>query len=95
MASRGYEGQPVTTDANQFGLPARRRRVYVMLVKVTGNPLLNLAANSLSSQLETFRRLLSLCVRSAPSCAKEVLLDDEDPAIKAELEARLRAKATG
>jgi site-specific DNA-cytosine methylase len=41
MAAHGYEGQPVLTDSSEFGLPARRRRLYVFLVWVEANPLLS------------------------------------------------------
>ena len=93
MASRGYEGQPVMTDACQFGLPARRRRIYVLLVRVTGNPLLDFAQRSLTEQLHMFRNLLGKCLRTAP-CASSILLDAKDPAVTAELSQR-QAKAAG
>ncbi|CAJ1455628.1 unnamed protein product [Effrenium voratum] len=94
LASRGYEGQTCMTDASQFGLPARRRRVYVLLVRATCNPLLDFSKRSLTRQLETFRRLVPSCLRTAP-CATKVLLGHDDEAIQAELQAREAARATG
>lgn len=84
MASHGYEGQSVLTDSSEFGLPARRRRLYVFLVRVQGNPLLSFQDRSVDSIFTTFGGLLSGCVRSGP-CASVVLLPDHHEAVKAEL----------
>lgn len=84
MAAHGYEGQPVLTDSSEFGLPARRRRLYVFLVRVEANPLLSFQDRSVDSIFSTFGGLLSGCVRPGP-CASEVLLADDDPAVLADL----------
>ena len=33
MAEFGYEAQTFMTDAHEFGLPARRRRLYIAFIK--------------------------------------------------------------
>lgn len=87
MASHGYEGQPVVADSSEWGLPARRRRLYVFLVRATANPLLSFADRSLACTFATFGGLLSGCMRRGP-CASAVLLASSDPAVRAELRAR-------
>jgi site-specific DNA-cytosine methylase len=32
MKDLGYEGQKIMTDGQEFGLPCRRRRLYVMFI---------------------------------------------------------------
>ena len=84
MAAHGYEGQPVLTDSAEFGLSARRRRLYVFLVRVEANPLLSFQYRSVDCIFSTFSALLSGCLRSGP-CASEILLGDNDPAVASEL----------
>ncbi|CAJ1351093.1 unnamed protein product, partial [Effrenium voratum] len=67
MANTGYSGQKLLVDSNQFGLPARRRRLYVVFVKVTN------CVFSFSS------RPLEACFDSLRSCPRvQVPWDDED-----------------
>ena len=91
MAAHGYEGQPVLTDSSEFGLPARRRRLYVFLVRVEADPLLSFQDRSVDSIFSAFGGLLSGCVRQGP-CASEVLLADDDPAVLADLTHRMQRR---
>lgn len=84
LAAHGYEGQSVLTDSSEFGLPARRRRLYIFLVRVDGNPLLCFQDRSVDSIFTTFGGLLGGCTRTGP-CASSILLTDEDAAVLAEL----------
>lgn len=70
MAAHGYEGQSVLTDSSEFGLPARRRRLYIFLVRVQGNPLLSFQDRSVDSIFTTFGGLLAGCVRHDPVRAR-------------------------
>ena len=92
MAAHGYEGQSVLTDSSEFGLPARRRRLYIFLVRVDGDPLLSFQDRSVDAIFTTFGGLLGGCTRSGP-CATSVLLADEDPAVLAELRFRQKRRA--
>ena len=38
MGARGYEAQAFLTDASSFGLPARRRRFYIVFIRASANP---------------------------------------------------------
>ena len=87
MAAHGYEGQSVLTDSSEFGLPARRRRLYVFLVRVQGNPLLSFQDRNVDSIFTTFGGLLSGCLRHGP-CASDILLEDHHPAVLEELQLR-------
>ena len=59
MAAHGYEGQSVLTGSSEFGLPARRRRLYVFLVRVQGNPLLSFQDRNVDS---IFTTLVGCCL---------------------------------
>ena len=74
MQELGYQGQKVMTDAQEFGLPCRRRRLYVFFVLVS-DPRLNQRSRDTVQVIETFRKLVSSCLRSAP-CATECLLTE-------------------
>ena len=87
MAAHGYEGQRVLTDSCEFGLPARRRRLYVFLVRVEANPLLSFLDRSVDAIFSTFGALLAGCVRQGP-CASEILLKDDDPVVLSDLTLR-------
>lgn len=87
MAAHGYEGQSVLTDGSEFVLPARRRRLYVFLVRVQGNPLLSFQDRNVDSIFTTFGGLLSGCLRHGP-CASDILLEDHHPAVLEELQLR-------
>ena len=75
MQDLGYQGQKVMTDAQEFGLPCRRRRLYVFFVLVS-DPRLNQRSRDTVQVFETFRKLVSSCVRSAP-CATKCLLNPD------------------
>ena len=91
-ASRGYECQVVMTDAAEFGLPCRRRRIYVLLVKTSNNALLDFAGRPLAGMFATFGALLNGCLRSPP-CARLLWLPSEDPAVRQELHLREEKRA--
>ncbi|CAE7493136.1 ageIM, partial [Symbiodinium necroappetens] len=84
--SLGYEGQPVMTDACEFGLPCHRHRVYVFLVNKR-SPKLCLLSRPLADIMHVFRQLVSSCTRSPP-CFSAVLLPNDHPAVKLSLEER-------
>lgn len=44
MAARGYDSQRFMVDSNNFGVPARRRRQYVVFVRTVGCALFNFQA---------------------------------------------------
>ena len=92
LAAHGYEGQSVLTDSSEFGLPARRRRLYIFLVRVDGNPLLCFQDRSVDSIFTTFGGLLGGCTRTGP-CASSILLTNEDAAVLAELRFRQKRRA--
>lgn len=92
MAAHGYEGQPVLTDSCEFGLPARRRRLYVFLVRVEANPLLSFQDRSVDAIFSTFGALLSGCGRQGP-CASQVLLADDHEAVRSDLQLRAQKRA--
>ena len=92
MSAHGYQGQSVVTDSSEFGLPARRRRLYIFLVRVDGNPLLSFQDRNPQSIFATFCGLLSGCVRPGP-CASEILLPDHDEAVRKELTLRQQRRA--
>ena len=75
-----------------LNLPARRRRLYIFLVRVDGNPLLCFQDRSVDSIFTTFGGLLGGCTRTGP-CASSILLTDEDAAVLAELRFRQKRRA--
>ncbi|CAE7473758.1 unnamed protein product [Symbiodinium sp. CCMP2592] len=79
-----YAGQVVMTDAQEFGLPCRRKRVYVLFVNQR-SPKLCMASRPVDAIFACFRRLVTSCLRSPP-CVSAVLLSDEDPAVLNHLE---------
>jgi site-specific DNA-cytosine methylase len=87
LTSRGYEGQPTICEASRFGLPCRRRRLYVFFIQVNGNPLIDFAARDMDGCFREFRQFLASCMREAPSL-EQVLLPPNDPAVQAELQSR-------
>eukprot|EP00435_Cladocopium_sp_Y103_P067075 s554_g29.t1 len=74
MQERGYQGQKVMTDAQEFGLPCRRRRLYVFFVRENSGRL-RLDRKAIGQVFASFRKMVSSCMRSAP-CATACLLDE-------------------
>ena len=91
-SNRGYESQIIMTDAQEFGLPARRRRIYVLLVRTSLNPLLDFQMRPLAGMFATFGALMHGCLR-APPCATSLWLEADDPAVTSELHAREEKRA--
>ena len=73
MKSLGYKAQPLRTDAAAFGLPARRRRLYILFVREV-NAKVQTQARSLTKSFEMFNNMVASCLRSPP-CARELLLN--------------------
>ena len=73
MQQMSYEGQVVMTDAHEFGLPCRRKRVYIFFINMK-SPKLDLASRPLATVWECFRKCVTSCVRSAPSAA-DILME--------------------
>ena len=42
MGARAYEAQAFLTDASSFGLPARRRRFYIVFIRSSANSVIAL-----------------------------------------------------
>ena len=88
MVNRGYESQVIMTDAAMLGLPARRRRVYIVFLKIAGNSLVEFGGSrSVSAMFTTLRAVMCSCLRS-PCCATEIFLPISDEATMKELESR-------
>ena len=70
MKELGYEGQKVMTDAQQFGLPCRRRRLYVLFLDSTSPRLLlqqgQGPGQATGQVFATFRKLVASCLRTPP-----------------------------
>ena len=69
MRELHYEGQKVMTDAQEFGLPARRRRMYILFVD-TRSATADFRTRASGQVFATFKTLVSSCVRASP-CATE------------------------
>ena len=92
MSSRGYEGQRFLLDSSEFGLPARRRRVYCIFMRVVANPCLSFRHRTVDQTMCTLRLLVRSARRRAP-CVSQVLLADDDSAVENELAKRLAVGA--
>ena len=85
--NRGYQAQATVCEASKFGLPARRRRLYMFFVQMVGNNLVDFSKRPVCACFAQFRSFLATCMRDSPSLP-EVLLPEEDAAVQAELFAR-------
>ena len=92
-SNRGYDSQVVLTDAYEFGLPCKRRRVFILLIRTNNNILLDFHSRTLSGMFTTFGALLHGCLRSA-SCATDMWLPADDPTVLRELEHREEKRAS-
>ncbi|CAE6953498.1 SSRP1 [Symbiodinium sp. CCMP2592] len=92
-SSRGYDSQVVLTDAYEFGLPCKRRRIFILLVRTNNNILLDFHSRTLSGMFTTFGALLHGCLRSA-TCAANLWLPADDPAVLRELQNREEKRAS-
>ena len=75
----GYEGQKVMTDAQEFGLPCRRRRLYVFFILAGSNRFV-WGGQAIGQVFANFRKLVSSCLRSAPCATKCLLQPDKHQA---------------
>ena len=92
MSDLGYEGQKAMTDAHEFGLPCRRRRLYVLFVDGR-SPKLDLRQRALGQVFETFRRLLTTCMRLPPCSTQCVFTASMGQEAAEILEAALRCRS--
>lgn len=76
MADLGYQGQKVMTDAQEFGLPCRRRRLYVFFVCVASEKI-DLQHEAIGQVFAKFRTLVTACMRSPP-CVTACLLKEDN-----------------
>ena len=88
FASRGYEYQVMFAESSMFGVPQKRRRVYIVVVLVVANAHLDFSGRSIHDTFTTLRSLIKVCKR-APPCASHVLYPNTHPRIKQELERQL------
>ena len=87
MTELGYEGQKIMTDSQQFGLPCRRRRLYILFLNLKSPKLcVNLASSH--KIFRKVRTLVTACMRTPP-CAKTCYLRDSNETQKAILSQRL------
>ena len=91
-SARGYESQVRMTDAAEFGCSARRRRIYVLLVRTAVNPLLDFTTRPLTAAFATFRALLLGCLRGGP-CVTQILFQESSEPVQLELGLRLDKRA--
>lgn len=75
MKGLGYEGQKIMTDSLQFGLPCRRRRLYILFLDTGSHRLVSM---KIQEAFRKVRALVPLCMRSPP-CATKCLLQDNNP----------------
>ena len=91
-SARGYESQVCMTDAAEFGCSARRRRIYVLLVRTAVNPFLDFTTRPLTAAFATFRALLLGCLRGGP-CVTQILFQESSEPVQLELGLRLDKRA--
>ena len=91
-SARGYESQVCMTHAAEFGCSARRRRIYVLLVRTAVNPLLDFTTRPLTAAFATFRALLLGCLRGGP-CVTQILFQESSEPVQLELGLRLDKRA--
>ena len=84
MDALGYQAQTMTTEALEFGCPARRRRLYILFIKKVYRKF-GFEQRPLTQVFTLFRSLVATCMRSPP-CASAVLLDPLDSAVAAGLQ---------
>jgi len=77
FASRNYECQQMCGDSSKYGVPQRRRRVYVIALLVVANPAIDFLNRSIRDTFNTLRSLITVCQRSPP-CASEILYSAND-----------------
>lgn len=65
MRDLSYEGKKVMTDAQEFGLPCRRRRLYILFVDVTSDKL-DFTEEAIGRVFATFSDLITSCMRTHP-----------------------------
>eukprot|EP00435_Cladocopium_sp_Y103_P058738 s662_g20.t1 len=89
MRSIGYQGQKIMTDAQHFGLPCRRRRLYILFVSEKNNNLLRFRDDGAIGQAFGKVRTLVTATMRSPPCATKCFLKESDPDHKALLRERL------
>ena len=92
-ANIGYECQRVVVNSKEFGIPASRSRMLVIGMQTISNAAFDFAERPLRVVFTTLRSLIRVCQR-AHSCASEVLLPSDHPAVRMELARRQQVKTS-
>lgn len=88
MRTLGYRGQKIMTDAQHFGLPCRRRRLYILFVS-ENNSLLRFGDDgAIGRAFSKVRTSVTATMRSPP-CATKCFLKESNPERAALLRKRL------
>ena len=82
MTSRGYDIKWMSVDCSEFGIPCRRKRVYLILVRIANTVM---RYHSLNTYFDTVPRYVMACKRSCPDLSS-VVLQSQDPNVKAYLQ---------
>ena len=87
FASRNYECQQMCGDSSKYGVPQKRRRVYVIALLVVASPAIDFFNRSIGDTFETLRSLITVCQR-LPPCAAEILYSANDATVLNSLKLR-------
>ena len=79
MSSRGYETKWMFVDCAEFGIPCRRKRVYLILTRVANTVM---RYHSLNGYFDTVPLYVAACKRSPPGLSS-VMLGAKDPLVTA------------
>ena len=85
--SNGYETQKVESNANQFGLPAARKRLLAMAVLCHASPSVVFGDRPVGQVFQTLRSLIKVGERT-PECATKAILPENDVNVLSELARR-------
>ena len=90
--SRGYETQKVESNANQFGLPAARKRLLAMAVLCHASPSVVFGDRPVDQVFHTLRSLIKVGERT-PECATKAILPEGNENVLSELVRRQKHTA--
>ena len=77
FASRNYECQQMCGDSSKYGVPQKRKRVYLIAFLVVANSSIDFMHRSIQDTFQTLRSLITVCQRSPP-CASKILYSASD-----------------
>ena len=86
--SRDFETQCFLLNSKLFGVPQSRRRFFGILVKTSGQTLIEFSDRSVQDVFCTMRQLVQACQRVCPDAA-ELMLPDGDLRVETEFLARM------